>query len=157
MNIIYIYIYTHISFFQFNHQLFSQDYGQHNHLEWVCNHSHFYLSFKYSFITYWVILISVSFHPRQRGTEGLVIHPFSKHPNAPLFITIWKPLVHVPNDVPQVLNAFPKGVPNNTTLSSWVHVESSHWLRILYLWKNINQHFWLELIILLLPKVYLFI
>jgi hypothetical protein len=76
--------------------------------------------------TCWVILISISFHPRQRGTEGLVIHPFSKHPNAPLYITIWKPLVFVP----QVLNAFPKGVPNNTTLSSWVHVEPSHWLKI---------------------------
>ncbi len=68
--------------------LFSQDYGQHNHLGWVYNHSHFCLSFKYPSITCWVILISVSFHPRQKGREGLVIHPFSKHPNAPLYITI---------------------------------------------------------------------
>ncbi len=30
--------------------IFSQDYGQHNHLGWVYNHSHFYLSFKYSSI-----------------------------------------------------------------------------------------------------------
>lgn len=53
--------------------LISQDYGQHNHLGWVYNHSHSYLSFKYPSITYWVILISISFHPRQKGREGLVI------------------------------------------------------------------------------------
>jgi hypothetical protein len=35
---------------------------------------------KYPSIIYWVLLISVSFHPRQEGREGLVIHPFSKHP-----------------------------------------------------------------------------
>lgn len=78
------YIYAHMESVDYSSHstttLFWQDYRQHNHLGWIYNHSHFYLSFKYPSITCWVILISVSFHPRQKGDGGFGDPPFFKAP-----------------------------------------------------------------------------
>jgi hypothetical protein len=128
--------------------LFSQDYGQHNHLGWIYNHSHFYWSFKYPSITYWVILIFVSFHPRQRETEGLVIHPFLKHPNAPLYTQQFENLLYMfPMMFPKFSMHSPRVFPITphfllecmlSHLMGWKFVFMIKYLPIFLAWANNN-------------------